>query len=192
MQTTTDHQKNAIAEAVASTYRHLHWVGTDEVKAAALLAIVEAEATFNRMGHSDSIVTYLRRAGQYAAHEHVWRVTSPVHVGDKALLAQVASEARRESTDTIADRPDSEEAPDDLLARLQWCDSVRRRFDELLRDDAECDKAIARRVLLEEEKPEAVAVAEAVPVRAVYVVTKRISQRIFKDDEMLRLLAEVC
>jgi hypothetical protein len=186
----TDNDRIAIAARAAARYRYLKWIDQDDARQEALLAIVAAEESFTRLASGENLHGYVTRAAQYAVRWYVWSTTSPVKHTDRGRVSKEASVLRRASEDEAAAMPARSPTPEQQLTRRRWAASVRERFSTLMANDAECDKQIAERVLFDEEAIEDVARDEQVPVRAVYVVTQRIRQRIFKDEVMLELLLE--
>lgn len=188
----TDKDREKIAVRAARRYAYLKWIDIEEAKQEALLAILEAERTFAAHGTQGNLHGYATRAAQYAVRWHVWSLTSPLKHTDRGSISrEVVSIRRADDSETLL-LPTRRGNPERALSHARWAASVRARFDALVAKDAECDQSIARRVLLNDEDSEAVAQAEEVPVRAVYVVTNRVRARILKDEEMLALLLERC
>jgi DNA-directed RNA polymerase specialized sigma24 family protein len=186
----TNQERFDIAARAARRYSYIKWVDQDDARQEALAAILAAENSFSRNPDGQNVHGYVTRAAQYAVRWFVWSMTSPVKHTNRGRISEQVTVLRRASEDEVAGRASGAPTPEQEVSHGRWAAAVRERLAALMSKDAECDKQIAERVLLDDETPEDVARSEQVPVRAVYVVTQRVRQRIFKDVELLTLLLE--
>ncbi len=189
--TVTLAQMEAIARRAARRYAYLGWLQQDDVVQQAMTEMLAALRTFG--SQPGNLHGYLTRTAQYAARAFVWETTSPVKHTDRGTLSAKASVLRTTSLDDVS----SDEltlrlgaTPEDMLHDAHWHFAVQVRFAELTFDDPLVDQTIAWRVLLGNEDSEEVAASEEVSVRAVYVVTQRVRNRILRDAEMNKLLRQ--
>jgi len=186
-------QMHSIALREASRYRHLSWINRDDAVHEALTEMMRAWHALTKNGTlTDNLLGYLSMTARYAIRAFVWSSTSPVKHTDRGTQPQQVSALRRTEVDDSSmrelDLPVDQQ--DEALHVARWRFAVQVRFTQLTNDDPEIDRIIAWRVLLEDEDSEQVAADEEVTVRAVYVVTQRIRNRILKDVEMRSLLSE--
>lgn len=177
-----------LARQIAGRFRRYPWVDPDDAAQEAAVAMLEVVA--DDLNHFDDPKAYLARVAHCAVWVYTWTSLAPVKLGARDYLYKQSMGARRESDEAVLDLPVDGLTPEESLALVRWRSAVAGRFEALMEKDPEVDKALVRRVLLSGERSEEAAVAEEVPVAAVYYVTQRMRKRIANDDEMIHLLLD--
>lgn len=178
----------ALARQIAVRFRRYPWVDVDDAAQEAAVAMLEVVA--EDITHLDDTKAYLARVAHCAVWVYTWTSLAPVKLGARDYLYRQSMDTHRESDEAMLDLPADSMTPEESLALVRWRSAVAGRFEELMQKDPEVDKALVRRVLLSGERSEEAAVAEEVPVAAVYYVTQRMRKRIANDDKMIHLLLD--
>lgn len=164
-------------QAARSQCRSRPWLDVDDV---AHEALVEMLAALRRLTERPaSLTAYLGRVAYTTAWAYAWTLTSPLrHSKFRRGLGHAVAAIQRESDAVLADAADSSPTAETWLAERQWQAAVRREVEACFAEDPALDRALMRRVLLEEQTQMEAATAEQVPVQHVYVVTLRTKRRI--------------
>jgi RNA polymerase sigma factor (sigma-70 family) len=181
---TAPEELTALARRAARRYkRKCWWADERDLRQTAALALLEAQRNYDPQT-GIPFEGYAWKVMINQLHGAVLRASAPVSAPHHKL-PDLKGLYRAALDDGLVDlRAD----PYRVLAALEKQARMKAALDDILAD--EHDHQIARDVLLRDLKPRAVAASRGVPIEQVYVVVRRVKDRIGKSYACWLLLHE--